>query len=460
MNDQQIRDHIDSLAPPLSLDEVTDAGAVTRVVPMNSRHRAQVLAIAAVLIAALTLAGLAVLASRDTGSVAPVAAQPVGLTLTPANPEIGTSFVATLTGDNLDELSLQREAYIEKMVGDGWQRIWLVYPVFVDATASPPEPVDLTVDSAPPGISALRLVATLPLRIVLPRQVDVGTYRVCLQADLAPSTTDGGYCAPIVVRDPVSTDTSVQPVDSVPSEVGSASIGTEVPLVEVAVTEVQNVAKPGSAHAFSVEGHPPVVLWTTLMPNIQTTDVEEWRCVSEAFGSGCGSTSMPAQFGQTSSIDNHVASDDLFTWSNLPAEVDTVRYDDGVTQLWQHPVAGLAIFRVDPNHSHPNITAYNAAGAVLQYSFWGQNPPLTPNTGATDNAATAVPTNIGEIVGELEGLTQSSTHDCLTANGASWAVANVPTFAGGADPLSIWNSCVAQVRTIVAARKAELTKGS
>ena len=463
MTHQQIRDHIDSLAQPLSLDEIIDTSVVTRVVPTNSAHRVRPWAIAAALIAVLGLVGLAVIASRDTDSVASVATQPVGLELTPNNPDAGTSFVATFTGDNLEDLSVRAEAYIEQLQGDAWQRIWLVHPAFLDATALPADPVDLTAGSVPSGVSPLRLIATRPFRVVLPPQLEAGSYRFCLRAGRAGSTAaDGEYCAPIVVQNPASTVTSLQPIGSTPSDVGSTSIGEEEPLVEIPITDVQEVAKPGSAHAFSVEGHPPVLIWTTLMPSLQTGHVEEWQCVSEAGGSGCASTAMPAQFGQTSSIDNHVASDDLFTWNNLPPDVDTVHYDDGVTRLWQRPVAGLAIFRVDPDNPHPDITAYDATGAALPYSFWGQNPPLSPATGTTDGPVTvesADPAAVAGNFGELESLAQSSSHDCLTANGASWTVANVPTFAEGVDPGAIWNYCVLQVQSIVATRQADLGQG-
>lgn len=463
MTEQQIRDHIDSLADPVTFDEIVDMSVVTRVVSASSKHRLRPWAIAAVLVAVLGLGGLVVIASRHTDSAASVAVQTVGLELTPNNPAVGTSFVATVSGDNLEDLTMRAEAYIERLTGDSWQRIWLVYPEFLDATALPADPVDLTGGSASPNVSPIRLVATRPLRVVLPRQLDAGSYRFCLQAHVAGSSAaDGELCAPIVVGNAASPPTSVQTAESVPSQVGATSIGVEEPLVEIAITDVREVAKPGSAHAFSVEGHPPVVLWTTLMPNLQSGHVEEWQCVGESGGSGCGSTSLPAQFSQTSSIDNHVASDDLFTWSNLPPEVDTVRYDDGTTRRWQRPVAGLAIFRVDPDHPHPDITAYDATGATLPYSFWGQNPPLSPATETSVVSVTAEradPAAIANMYGELQSLTQSSAHDCLTANGASWTVANVPTFAAGADPEAIWNNCVLQVQSIVAARQAELGKG-
>jgi hypothetical protein len=450
MTDQQIRDYVDSLAQPLSLEEVIDTRVVSRVRPMNPARRVQPWTVAAVLVAVLGLAAFVVAASRDTSSESPAGAEPAGLELTPVNPEVGTSFVATVTGDSLDDLTVRREAYIEQYIGGAWQRIWLVYPVFLGATAPPDEPVDLTVGNIPTGVSPIRLVATQPFQVTLPGQLAPGSYRFCLQVAGAEASAADDYCAPISVPNQTSAVTSVQPV-------GSPSIGTEEPLVEADIIDLQDVAKPGSAHAFSVEGHPPVLLWTTLMPNLQTGDVEEWQCVGEAFGSGCGSVSIPAQFGQTSSIDNRVATDDLFTWSNLPPEVDTVRYDDGVTQLWQRPVAGLAIFRVDPDHSHPDITAYDAAGAALPYSFWGQNPPLTPAAETTVEPAT--PAVFAQLIGELQTLAQSSLHDCLTTNGATWPIANVPTFADDVDPLAIWNSCVVEVQSIVTARQAELNAG-
>ena len=458
MTEQQIRDHIESLADPVTFDEIVDTSVVTRVVSASSKHRVRPWAIAAVLVAVLGLGGLVVIASRETDSAASVAVQTLGLELTPNNPEVGTSFVATVTGDNLEDLTMRAEAYIEQLTGDSWQRIWLVYPVFVDATASPADPVDLTGGSASPTVSPIRLVATRPLRVVLPRQLAAGSYRFCLQADVAGSSAaDGELCAPIVVGNAASPPTSVQTAESVPSQVGATSIGVEEPLVEIAITDVQDVAKPGSAHAFGVEGHPPVVLWTT--GPFDHLAIHFVRIVEDLF---LIDGEHLAILDDQSSIDNHVASDDLFTWSNLPPEVDTVRYDDGTTRLWQRPVAGLAIFRVDPDHPHPDITAYDATGATLPYSFWGQNPPTSLTTEPPDASVTVQPADpaaIANMNGELQSLTQSSAHDCLTANGASWTVANVPTFSAGADPGAIWNNCVLQVQAIVAARQTELSKG-
>ena len=252
--------------------------------------------------------------------------------------------------------------------------------------------------------------------------------------------------------------------DSVPSSTTSivAPQGVEQPLVEGAVSVAPEVGKPGSVHAFEVTGHPDLLIWTTLSPNLVTGQVEGWQCVSEAGGSGCGPTSIPAQFGQTSSIDNGVATDDLFTWSNLPADVATVGYDDGAVQFWQRPVAGLAIFRVDPNHPHPSITAFDATGTALPYSFWGQNSPITPTSESSGAVATETPATSAirpDTWGELRTLTQSSVYDCLTANGASWPLSNVPSFKADVDPIAIWDSCVEEAKTIVAARVAELTKG-
>ncbi len=254
-------------------------------------------------------------------------------------------------------------------------------------------------------------------------------------------------------------------IESVPTPTGPIVVpaGIEQPLVETAITPGHDLAKPGSVHAFSVEGHPPVEVLTTLSPNSVTGAVEEWLCVGEAGSGGCGPVSIPAQFGQTSSVDNGVAPDDLFTWSNLPPEVRSVGYDDGAgVQLWQRPVAGLVIFRVDPNHPHPTLTAYDATGTALPYSFWEPNAPLTPVSATTADTPTGEPATqaaTGEIWGELADLTQSSLRDCLTSNGATFTLTNVPTFAAGVDPLAIWNTCTVEVTSIVAARQAELNKG-
>ena len=258
-------------------------------------------------------------------------------------------------------------------------------------------------------------------------------------------------------------DSSGSDPGSVPSSTTSivAPQGVEQPLVESAVSVAPEVAEPGSAHAFKVAGHPDLLIWTTLSPNPITGEVEGWQCVSESGSSGCGPTSIPAQFGQTSSVDNNAANDDLFTWSNLPADVASVTYDDGVIQLWQRPVAGLAIFRVDPNHPHPTINAFDATGKALPYSFWGENPQVTPTGDTTVHVVEvtpATPATGPDTWGELRTLTQASIYDCLTANGASWPVANVPSF--NADPVAIWNACVVEVKSIVAARVAELNKGN
>lgn len=170
----------------------------------------------------------------------------------------------------------------------------------------------------------------------------------------------------------------------------------------------------------------------------------------------------PAQFGQTSSIDNGAASDDLFTWINLPPDVAIVTYDDGVKQLWQHTMSGSAIFRVDPDHPHPTISAYDAYDAALPYSFWGLNSSLPPPTEATNVVPTvhaATPAVSGQDVGALDSLVESSMTDCLTSNGATWPLQNVPSFGVGADPVAVWNSCVESVRSIVAAREASLHQG-
>jgi hypothetical protein len=47
--------------------------------------------------------------------------------------------------------------------------------------------------------------------------------------------------------------------------------------------------------------------------------------------------------------------------------------------------------------------------------------------------------------------------DCLTVNGATWTDNNVPNFADGVDALAIWDSCLQQIQSIVAAREAELS---
>jgi hypothetical protein len=259
-------------------------------------------------------------------------------------------------------------------------------------------------------------------------------------------------------------DSSGSDPASVPSSTTSivAPQGVEQPLVEGAVSVAPEVARPGSVHAFKVAGHPDLLIWTTLSPNPLTGEVEEWQCVREAGSSGCGPTSIPAVFGQTSSIDNNFATDDLFTWSNLPADVATVGYDDGVVQLWQRPVAGLAIFRVDPNHPHPSLTAFDATGTALPYSFWGQNSPVPPASETSGGIATENPSTAEtgpDSWADLHTLTQSSIYDCLTSSGASWPVSNVPSFKADVDPVAIWDSCVEGVKTIVAARVAELTKG-
>jgi hypothetical protein len=282
--------------------------------------------------------------------------------------------------------------------------------------------------------------------------------RRVLSAVAAVAVVCLGVAAFLTLRD--DDDSLVSDSGSVPSTAAPLLVvppGEERPLKEVATDAeiaITFLAKPGSVHTFSESGHPDILLWTTVQLDFQTGNVEEWQCVSEQGSSGCGSVSIPAQFGQTSSIDNGYATDDLFTWSNLPPEVAYVRYDDGDQMLWQRPIAGLSIFHVDPDHPHPDIGAYDSAGVLLPYSFWGDNSP--PSTTTDPGGSVNVQPIDPAAWDELNNLARSSVHDCLADNGANFDSPNVPMFDADEAAAPIWSMCVAKARSEVAARLAEL----
>lgn len=71
--DEQIRDHIDSLASPVTVEEITNRGLVFRLEP--SRRRRSLLPAAAASIVAIGVIGVAALQIADT---APTSSQPAG----------------------------------------------------------------------------------------------------------------------------------------------------------------------------------------------------------------------------------------------------------------------------------------------------------------------------------------------------------------------------------------------
>jgi hypothetical protein len=225
--------------------------------------------------------------------------------------------------------------------------------------------------------------------------------------------------------------------------------GVEFPLEDLGVpdSDVWSTTVAGLARALGVEGHPPLVIATTLQYSGGAT-AELQRCLSERGSAGCAPEWVRDHFdiGVTSSVDNGVADYDLWTWANVPPDAAYVTYVDDPQVRWQRPVAGVAAF--------PNVDWFDSV--AIAYTSNGTELARVDRA-ALDAADQRLegPPPMADITRaqyqELTALTDTTLRDCLTDNGARLD-ANVAVLPAGVDDVEVWDQCVATVKQIVAER--------
>jgi hypothetical protein len=201
------------------------------------------------------------------------------------------------------------------------------------------------------------------------------------------------------------------------------------------------VIKPGSLAAISVDGHPPLVAYTT---------VEYWgsgrvvpiRCVDENGSGACGVTDGATPFvSATSSVDNGVADYDLWIWANVPTGAAYVEYQDGDHRMTQIPIDGLVAFPKGSG-SNEHAAAYDGAGRKIgDASTAAVNP---------DAAAAPYGPSTNDVTpsqrDQLEQLASDTIGACLHDAGLT------DSAPAGTQTDTVWTNCVTQANTVVQRR--------
>jgi hypothetical protein len=242
------------------------------------------------------------------------------------------------------------------------------------------------------------------------------------------------------------------PSPQVVQTAGFVPAGTEFPLVDLgrATQSIQggSITTDGLSRKVSVPGLDSLTVERTLIyGNGPTAEVAE--CFSPGTFGFCSSEKMGSPFpevlhdsGQT--ISNGVPDPpfDYAVWTNVPTDATFVSFTGGGQQLWQRPVAGLAVF--------PTVgvmTAYRADGSEVQ-------PDLVRSGGFDFGERYDVSDAQGD---ELRLLTNSATASCLTAHGGTIAGESaVAVFDPSVDQVEVWDSCVIETKKIVAERLAAM----
>jgi hypothetical protein len=229
--------------------------------------------------------------------------------------------------------------------------------------------------------------------------------------------------------------------------------GVEFPLEDLGVPDsnLLGITVAGLSRSLGVEGHPPLVIATSLLYDGGAT-AELQRCLSQDGSAGCAPewTSDRPDVGVTSSVDNGAAGYDLWTWANVPAEAAYVTYVGGDQNRFQRPVAGVAAF--------PNVDGFDSV--AIAYTSNGIELARVDRAtldAATERLETPLLADITQPqYQELTELTDTTLRDCLIDDGANLDAANVAAFPAGVDDLEVWDQCVASVKQVVADRIDEM----
>ena len=194
-----------------------------------------------------------------------------------------------------------------------------------------------------------------------------------------------------------------------------------------------------------VEGHPPQVVTTSLTYMGNATAIEQ-VCTSEYGSSGCRPEWNAASWsvGVTSSVDNGVATFDLWTIEGVPADAAFVSYSDGDVQLWQRPIMGFVAF---PNVAGDEqiVIAYDADGSEIgRVGAEQEERTATLPDGQTPPLADISQAEFTNLV----DLTAETARDCLTSHGGT-LVGDIATFPADVDQAAVWDQCVAETKQVV-----------
>jgi len=257
---------------------------------------------------------------------------------------------------------------------------------------------------------------------------------VALALLIGRSSVDRVSPAPAV--DSVSPATAA---DRVSPATGWQPPGTEFPSQDLgAPTALESLTVSGLARTIRVAGQPDLTISTELTyAGGHTAELE--RCLSVGGGAGCTPEWNPAPLGSlgiTSSVDNGVADDDLWTWQGVPTGAAYVVYGNSAEQRWQRPIAGVVVF---PNQ--PGVD-----GAVA-YDINGHEVARIDAALADAAAQGLRMPELADIskdqFSQLQQLTATTLHDCLINDGATIAgnVADTTT--------NVWDRCVNQTKATV-----------
>lgn len=244
------------------------------------------------------------------------------------------------------------------------------------------------------------------------------------------------------------TETPAASAGDVPTRQGSTWVpaGEEFPSVDLGPATVAD-AGPVVAQLtrqVGIEGHPPQVITRSLAYRGHATADEE-ICTRE-IGGGVGCRGLDRGItwltGETSSVDNGVADDNLWIVEGLPADVEFVSYQAGGHHLWQRPVHGFAAFPSTAG-SDEVVIAYDAAGNEI--GRFGDEQQAAVVAHFTPQRRADV--SVSEFA-ELKALTHDETRRCLTAHGARFD-SDIATFDTGTDPAAVWDQCVTDVQAVV-----------
>lgn len=246
-----------------------------------------------------------------------------------------------------------------------------------------------------------------------------------------------------------------QRADAPPAAAPSSWVpdGVEFPATDLgppASVEYDGPVVAALSRQVSVEGHPPIVVATSLTYMGGATAAEQ-ACTWSDSGGGCRPEWNPSTWSTavTSSVDNGVAEFDLWTVEGLPSTVAFVTYTVDDETLWQRPVMGFAAF---PHRSGPSYVAigYDVEGSeVSRYGL----EEYTAQVVAGDRPLNADISSAD--LQRLADLTADEMRACLTSRGGVLS-GDVATFAAGVDQATVWADCVVEVKSVVGEAVDEL----